>query len=88
MGDLEISVINKIYDVNFYLFEERKDNINLFANLVNIYDNSKIFINICFVGNNHYNVLYELKEKNNLTNEKLDKKYWENIKNKTMKKDK
>ena len=24
MGDLELSVINKIYDVNFYLFEEKK----------------------------------------------------------------
>ena len=66
----------------------------------NIYDNSKIFINICFVGNNHYNVLYELKDNNNNNDnkininnnnektKKLDEKYWKNIKNKTMKKDK
>ena len=59
MGDLEMSVINKIYDVNFYLFEERNNHIILLANWGNIYDNSKMFINICFVDNNHYNVLYE-----------------------------
>ena len=49
MGDLEMSVINKIYDVNFYLFEERNNYIMLLANWGNIYDNSKIFINICYV---------------------------------------
>ena len=32
MGDLEMSVINKIYDVNFNLFEERNNHINLLAN--------------------------------------------------------
>ena len=85
MGDLELSVINKIYDVNFYLFEERKGNINLLSNWGNIYDNSKIFINICFVENNHYNVLYEPKENNNVIKKKLDFKYWKNIKNRTMK---
>ena len=81
MDDLEFSVINKIYDVNFYLFEERKGNINLLSNWGNIYDNSKIFINICFVGNNHYNVLYEPQDNNNSVKiKKLDEKYWKNIK--------
>ena len=84
-GDLELSVVNKIYDANFYLFEERKGNINLLSNWGNIYDNSKIFINICFVENNHYNVLYEPKENNNVIKKKLDVKYWKNIKNRTMK---
>ena len=61
MGDFKMSVINKIYDVNFYLFEERNNYKMLLANWGNIYDNSKIFINICFVVNNHFNVLYKKK---------------------------
>ena len=90
MSDLEIWEINKIYVVNLYLFEERKGYINLLSNLGNIYGNSKIFINICFVGNNHYNELYEPKDNNNsnnnkLNNTKLDEKFWKNLKNKTMK---
>ena len=39
MGDLELSVYNKIYDGNLYLFEERKGYINLLSNWGNIYDN-------------------------------------------------
>ena len=50
----------------FICLKKKKGNINLLSNWGNIYDNSKLFINICFVENNHYNVLYELKDNNNV----------------------
>ena len=67
-------MINKIYDVNFYLFEEKNNLLILLTNWGNIYNNSKIFINICFVDNNHFNVLYELNENKIFCNLKDSKK--------------
>ena len=60
----------------------------LLANWGNIYDNSKIFINICFVDNNHFNVLYEKKEDKLKINHTYNEDFWKKIKIKTMKKDK
>ena len=67
MGDLEISVIHIIYDCILYLFEI---NNNFELHLINIYGNDdtndKILLNLCFVNNNHYIVLYERNRKTNI----------------------
>ena len=61
MGNLEISIIYKIYDYVMYVFVLTNNNITL--NLINIYgidDNAdKILLNLCYVNDNHYIVLYE-----------------------------
>ena len=62
MGDLEISVINKIYEATLYIYELREDqNFYLLSKYGDINDGTKLFLNLCFVNNNHYNVLYETK---------------------------
>ena len=62
MGDLEISVVNKIYEATLYIYELRDDqNFYLLSKYVDINDDTKLFLNLCFVDNNHYNILYEKK---------------------------
>jgi len=60
MGDIEISVVYIIYDCILFLFEI--DN-NFKIQLINIYgedtDKKKKLLDLCFVNNNHYVVLYE-----------------------------
>ena len=41
-------------DLNFYLLSKYGD----------INDDTKLFLNLCFVDNNHYNILYEKKGDN------------------------
>ena len=61
MGDIEISIIYKIYDCVMYVFELTNNNTTL--NLINIYgtdDNAdKILLNLCYVNDIHYIVLNE-----------------------------
>ena len=70
MGDIEISVIHIIYDCILYLFEI--DN-NFKIQLINIYgedtDINKKLLNLCFVNNNHFVVLYEKNRKTNILSE-------------------
>ena len=62
MGDLEISVINKIYEATLYVYELRSDlNIYLLSKYGDINDDNKLFLNLCYIDNNHYNILYEKK---------------------------
>ena len=62
MGDLEISIVNKIYEASLYVYELRNDlNLYLLSKYGDINDDKKLFLNICFVNNNHYNILYEKK---------------------------
>ena len=70
MGDLEISILPKLYDATLLLFELRTNNvILLLSQYGDIGDQSKIFLNLCYVTNNHYNVLYEPTRKNKFKKE-------------------
>ncbi len=87
MGDLEISVVNKIYEATLYVYELRNDmNVYLLSKYGDINDNSKLFLNLCFVDNNHYNILYEKKgdkvknKKKTLKLEDIDKIKKKNVK--------
>ena len=63
MGDLEMSVINLICDVNLFIFEEINNSNSI--KLMQIYgdpnDKTKTVLTICFVDNNHFSVVYEYK---------------------------
>ena len=70
MGDLEISILPKLYNATLLLFELRTNNvILLLSQYGDIGDQSKIFLNLCYVTNNHYNVLYEPTRKNKFKKE-------------------
>ena len=61
-GDLELSVIATIYNAVFLVFSQ--DNIgNILLLNGDIDDLNKIFLNVCFVNGNHYNILYEIYKK-------------------------
>ena len=65
MGDLEMSVVNKIYEATLYVYELRSDlNVYLLSKYGDINDDTKLFLNLCNVDNNHYNILYEKKGDN------------------------
>lgn len=70
MGDLEISVVHLIYDCIVYIFELYFNNeirlINIYGDINNT---DKNIINLCFVNNNHYIVLYEANRTNNILSE-------------------
>ena len=68
MGDLELSIINIIYDINLLIFEKNiyTGNINLLKIYGNIKDISKNIITLCFVDDNHFNVLYEDNRNSNI----------------------
>ena len=87
MGDLEISVVNKIYEATLYIYELRDDqNFYLLSKYGDINDDTKLFLNLCFVDNNHYNILYEKKGVNLKINKKRIKEDdIDKIKNKTLK---
>ena len=87
MGDLEISVINKIYEATLYIYELREDqNFYLLSKYGDINDGTKLFLNLCFVNNNHYNVLYETKGGNlKINKRKLNEEYIEKLKKKNLK---
>ena len=62
MGYLEISVVNKIYETTLYIYELRDNqNFYLLSKYDDINDDTKLFLYLCFVNNNHYNILYEEK---------------------------
>ena len=71
MGDLEISIINEIYDCVLLVFEITNNYNTL--NLINIYGkddtDDKSILNLCYVNNNHYIVLYEPDRKVNIKSE-------------------
>ena len=49
MGNLELSVINIIYNAILLVFEKREDNsLILLSTYGNINDNEKILLNVCF----------------------------------------
>ena len=55
-----MSVVNKIYEVTLYVYELRSEtNVYLFSKYGDINDDTKLFLNLCYVDNNHYNILYE-----------------------------
>ena len=67
---MEISILPKLYDATLLLFELRTNNvILLLSQYGDIGDQSKIFLNLCYVTNNHYNVLYEPTRKNKFKKE-------------------
>ena len=68
MVDLELSIINIIYDINLLIFKKniKTGNINLLKIYGDIKDISKNIITIWFVDNNHFTVLYENNRKCNI----------------------
>ena len=60
MGDMELSVIHIIYDCLLYIYEIEHNKI---LKLININgdktDKSKFIINLCYINDNHFAVLYE-----------------------------
>ena len=59
MGELEISALSIIYNVNIILFRK---NFNTEINIINkcgdFNDNDKLLFTICYINDNHFNVLY------------------------------
>ena len=55
-------MVNKIYESTLYIYELRDDqNFYLLSKYGDINEDTKLFLNLCFVNNNHYNILYEAK---------------------------
>ena len=53
-----MSVVNKIYEATLYVYELRSDiNVYLLSKYGDINDDTKLFLNLCYVDNNHYNIL-------------------------------
>ena len=91
MVDLELSVLNLIYDTTLLVYQKRNDGtLILLQTYGNINDPNKLFLNLCYVNNNHYLVLYEKNNDNEniFANEKFKKENKKldinNIKKKTM----
>ena len=90
MGDLELSVVSTLYDAVFYVFDLKdEDNLILLSQYGDINNISKIFLNICYVNDNHYNILYEknrLDECNLINNKNIINSLTDTInKNKSIK---
>ena len=67
IDDLEISTINKIYNVCLMIFKEiNSTHIEYVNTLGELHSNDNIFITLLNVGDNHYNVLYEKDKKTNV----------------------
>ena len=83
-------MVNKIYESTLYIYELRDDqNFDLFSKYGDINDDTKLFLNLCFVNNNHYNIFYGAKGVNLKINKKRIKEAdIEKIKNKNLKFDK
>ena len=72
IDDLEISTINKIYNVCLMIFKEVNSTHLEYVNTIGELDsNDNIFITLLNVGNNHYNVLYEKDKTNNVISNKI-----------------
>ena len=76
MGDLEISVLHKIYNSILFLFELNYNN-ELHLLQINLDNNNSIILTLCFINNNHYNIIYEninssISPNINLTNKTLN----------------
>ena len=86
MGVLEMPVVNKIYEATLYVYELRSDiNVYLLSKYGDINDDTKLLLNLCYVDNNHYNILYgkkwdNFKNKKTLKIEEIDKIKNDNIK--------
>ena len=64
MGELEMSVIPFLYDAVLYVFELRaNDQLILLSKNGDINNTNKLFLNLCYVNDNHFNILYENKHK-------------------------
>lgn len=60
MGDLEISVVSTLYDAVFYVFKQKEENLpHLLSAKGDINNTNKLFLNLCFINNNPYIILYE-----------------------------
>ena len=67
MGDLEISVIHKKYNAILFLLELNNNNeLHLMQINGDIHNNNSILLTLCFINNNHYNIIYE--NVNNINN--------------------
>ena len=76
MVDLELSVLNLIYGTTLLVYQKRNDGtLILLQTYGNINDPNKLFLNLCYVNNNHYLVLYEKNNDNEniFANEKFKK---------------
>ena len=74
MGELEIQAISEIYDVTLIVFQLSNDNtlkiINIYGNLN---DQNKNLLTLCYINNNHFNVVYNKnKNKPNINLDKND----------------
>lgn len=67
---LEISVIHKIFNAILFLFILNNNN-ELHLLQINININNCIILALCFLNNEHYNILYE--NVNNINNNKIEK---------------
>jgi len=66
MGDLEISVIHKIFNAVLFLFEINYNNELILLQINgDINNNISIILTLCFINNNHYNIIYENTKKLN-----------------------
>ena len=57
MGDLEISVIHKIFDSVLFLFEINYNNELHLLQINGDINNNSIILTLCFINNNHYNII-------------------------------
>ena len=89
MGDLEISVLHKIYNSVLFLFEMNYNN-ELHLLQINGDNNNSIILTLCFINNNHYNIIYEninssISQNINLTNKTLNELLINKIVNNNLK---
>ena len=76
MGELEIITIAHIYDLNIMLFQKNeKDEIYLLNKYGNFNIKENLLLTLCYVNNNHFNILYEKQKdiNNNFNNFLVEK---------------
>ena len=64
IGDLEISSLINVYNIIIFEFEIYNENKLVLMNRYgNIESNNKILLTLCYIFNNHFQVIYEKNEK-------------------------
>ena len=73
INDLEISTINKIYNVCLMFIKEINSiHIEYVNTIREQHSNENIFITLLNAGDNHYNVLYEKDKKTNIISNRIE----------------
>ena len=60
MGDLELSILPYLYDAILFIFELSNNTDLILLNTYGFFNNNQnILLTICYINNNHFNVIYE-----------------------------